>query len=262
MKAAEIIESGQLELYVYGVLTAEETAEISSLAKQENEVNEEIIAIEKSVINLSSSLAPALSAGVFERLKTSLALASTPVIPITRRRNTSTYLGWAASIALLLGVVFQYNQNNTVATQLKSTETEKSNLQKSVVTLTLEKQQTEVALQVIRDRQNTVVALAGQTVAPQATATIYWNQKTQQVYVDASGLPEPPKGKVYQIWSLKLTPTLTPTSIGLLNDFTKNPAKVFAVETTGDAQAFGITLEPAGGSATPTMEQLYTLVKV
>jgi anti-sigma-K factor RskA len=59
-----------------------------------------------------------------------------------------------------------------------------------------------------------------------------------------------------------LTPTLTPTSIGLLNDFTKNPAKVFAVETMGDAQAFGISLEPAGGSATPTMEQLYTLGKV
>jgi hypothetical protein len=30
---------------------------------------------------------------------------------------------------------------------------------------------------------------------------------------------------------------------------------------TGDAEAFGITLEPAGGSLSPTMEQLYTLGK-
>ena len=43
--------------------------------------------------------------------------------------------------------------------------------------------------ELIRDRQNTVVDLAGQSVAAQATATIYWNQKTRQVYVDASGLP-------------------------------------------------------------------------
>jgi hypothetical protein len=33
----------------------------------------------------------------------------------------------------------------------------------------------------------------------------------------------------------------------------------FAVNNTGDAEAFAITLEPAGGSLNPTMEQLYTL---
>ena len=82
------------------------------------------------------------------------------------------------------------------------------------------------------------------------------------VYVDASGLPEPPEGKVYQIWSLKLQPQLTPTSIGLLADFKGDKDKVFAVDKTGDAEAFGITLEPAGGSKSPTMEQLYTLGKV
>ena len=35
--------------------------------------------------------------------------------------------------------------------------------------------------------------------------------------------------------------------------------KIFAVSKTGNAEAFGITLEPAGGSKSPTMEQLYTL---
>ena len=74
--------------------------------------------------------------------------------------------------------------------------------------------------------------------------------------------PEPPEGKVYQIWSLKLSPTLTPTSIGLLEDFKGNNEKLFAVSGTSDAEAFGITLEPAGGSKSPTMEQLYTLGKV
>jgi hypothetical protein len=34
------------------------------------------------------------------------------------------------------------------------------------------------------------------------------------------------------------------------------------VDKTGDAEAFGITLEPAGGSLNPTMEQLYTFRKV
>jgi hypothetical protein len=47
----------------------------------------------------------------------------------------------------------------------------------------------------------------------------------------------------------------------LLDKFDDNQ-RIFAVNNTGDAEAFAITLEPAGGSLTPTMEQLYTLGKV
>jgi anti-sigma-K factor RskA len=47
-----------------------------------------------------------------------------------------------------------------------------------------------------------------------------------------------------------------------LENFKGNTEKIFAVSGTKDAQAFGITLEPAGGSKTPTMDQLYTLGKV
>jgi anti-sigma-K factor RskA len=61
---------------------------------------------------------------------------------------------------------------------------------------------------------------------------------------------------------LKLQPTLIPTSIGLLENFTAEETKVFKVENADGAEAFGITLEPAGGSQSPTMEQLYTLGKV
>lgn len=136
------------------------------------------------------------------------------------------------------------------------------NLQDTLVGLQLKNKQTLTALNVVRDTKNTVINLGGQAVSPKSYAKIYWNKKTEVVYVDASGLPEPPEGMVYQIWSLKLQPQLTPTSIGLLSDFKANTEKLFAVEKTGDAEAFGITLEPAGGSQSPTMEQLYTLGKV
>jgi anti-sigma-K factor RskA len=91
---------------------------------------------------------------------------------------------------------------------------------------------------------------------------VYWNKNTKTTYIDAAGLPKPPKGMVYQVWALKLSPVLTPTSIGLLSDFEGNSNKIFAVDRTNEAEAFGITLEPAGGSLTPTMTQLYTLGKV
>ncbi|MEL6919223.1 MAG: anti-sigma factor, partial [Bacteroidota bacterium] len=35
--------------------------------------------------------------------------------------------------------------------------------------------------------------------------------------------------------------------------------KIFAVTNLNESEAFGITLEPAGGSESPTLEQLYAL---
>ena len=159
-------------------------------------------------------------------------------------------------------MVLGYNELNNSNVKINSIETEKSNLQKSIVELELKNKENATALNVIRDSKNTVVALAGQAVAPTSFAKIYWNKETSTVYVDATGLPNPPEGKVYQIWSLKLSPTLTPTSIGLLDNFKANDPKLFTVSGTRDADAFGITLEPAGGSVSPTMDQLYTLGKV
>jgi anti-sigma-K factor RskA len=71
-------------------------------------------------------------------------------------------------------------------------------------------------------------------------------------------LPEPPKGKVYQVWSLILNP-LMPTSLGVIEEFSTDKDKVFDLKNTNQSEAFGITLEPAGGSKSPNLEQLYTL---
>jgi len=262
MDTKEYIESGILELYVYGILNESETKEISELSKNNREIFEEIVAIEKAILNLSSSFAPPISVENFEKIKAKLELKYGKVIELKPKSNRTTYLGWAASVALLLGVGYQYNQLTTSANTINAIELEKSNLKQSVVELELKNKQSATALNIVRDTKNTVVSLGGQTVAPESFAKIYWNKETETVYVDATGLPEPPEGKVYQIWSLKLSPTLTPTSIGLLENFKANDQKLFAVSGTKDAEAFGITLEPAGGSKSPTMEQLYTLGKV
>ncbi|QBZ98644.1 anti-sigma factor [Flavobacterium sangjuense] len=262
METKEYINSGILELYVYGLLNESENDEVNAMAFKHAEVKEEILSIEKAIINLSSSFSPFISHSQFEKIKAQLELKHGKVVTMKSGSNRATYLGWAASIALLIGIGFQYSKLNDSKEEIENTKKEKENLQKTVVVLETKNKETETVLNVIRDEANTVITLGGQAAAPTAKAKIYWNKQTQVVYVDASGLPEPPKGKEYQIWSLKLQPQLTPTSIGMLTNFSANSSKVFAVEKTGDAEAFGITLEPAGGSPSPTMEQLYTLGKV
>jgi anti-sigma-K factor RskA len=262
MEAKEYIESGILELYVYGLLTEAENEEVSTMAKNNPEINDEIIAIEKAIVALSSSFSPFHSVANYEKIKSKLELKhATKVIELEPTRNWSQYIGWAAAILLLVGIGYQYNQMEQTNTQVVNVEVEKAKMEKDLNALQLKNKASETNLAVVRDANNTVVALGGQAVAPQSSAKVYWNKETKVVYVDAAGLPEPPEGMVYQVWALKLNP-LTPTSIGLLENFKVNDQKMFAVDNATDAEAFGITLEPKGGSLTPTMEQLYTLGKV
>ncbi|MCM0667266.1 anti-sigma factor [Flavobacterium tyrosinilyticum] len=262
MEAQEYIESGILELYVYGLLSEKENLEIAELAKKSPEVDQEIISIEKAIIALSSSFSPFHSVENFEKIKARLELKHGKVVELKPTSNWSQYVGWAAAVLLLLGLGYQTLELTKTKEAISTVGNEKNKIQREYAFLDQQNKQTEKNLSIVRDIKNTGVTLGGQAVSPASFAKVYWNKQTKTTYIDAAGLPDPPKGMVYQVWSLKLSPVLTPTSIGLLDDFEGNKQKIFAVSQTNSAEAFGITLEPAGGSPTPTMEQLYTLGKV
>lgn len=257
MKVGEFIETGILELYLFGKTTDEETAQVNQMAADHKTVRDEILSIEKAVISLSYSMAPYLSADVYARIREQL-IEKHGVVQLQRGTNWAAYIGWTAAMLLLAAGIYQYTEMQTSLDSRAITEQENSKLKRDVRSLDEQNKASENILNVIRDQNTTVIALGGQAAAPDAKAKVYWNKDSQSVYVDASQLPPPPAGKVYQVWSLTLNP-LTPTSIGLLDGFDKNNTKFFSVSTTGNAQAFGITLEPAGGSASPTMDQLFVL---
>ncbi|CAC9977047.1 anti-sigma factor [Flavobacterium panici] len=262
MEAQEYIESGTLELYVYGLLTEKENLEIAELAKNNKEVDDEIIAIERAIVALSSSFSPFHSVENFEKIKARLELKHGKVVDLKPASNWTQYVGWAAAVLLLLGFGYQTLELTKSKETISKVGNEKNKIERNYAFLDQQNKQTEKNLTIVRDIKNTGVTLGGQAVSPTSFAKVYWNQQTKTTYIDAAGLPTPPKGMVYQVWSLKLSPVLTPTSIGLLDNFEGNSQKIFAVSQTDSAEAFGITLEPAGGSLTPTMEQLYTLGKV
>ncbi|MGL2999636.1 anti-sigma factor [Flavobacterium sp. RSSB_23] len=262
METKEYIASGILELYVYGLLSETENLEVAEKAKQYPEIEQEIIAIEKSIVALSSSFSPFQSVANYEKIKNQLALKHGKVIEMQPQKKWTPYLGWAAAAVLFVGIGFQYFKLNETQKTIVVVANEKKKIEQEFSVLDKKNKAIENSLAIVRDVKNTLVALSGQTVSPTSYAKVYWNKQTQTTYVDASGLPKPPKGMVYQVWAIKLSPTLTPKSIGLLGDFENNEQKLFEVDNTDYAEAFGITLEPEGGSATPTMEQLYTLGKV
>lgn len=262
MEAQEYIDSGILELYVYGLLTETENLEIAEMAKKSPEVDQEIISIEKAIIALSSSFSPFHSVANFEKIKARLELKHGKVVEMKPASKWSQYVGWAAAVLLLLGLGYQTLELTKTKDAIATVGSEKTKIEREFAYLDQQNKETQKNLNIVRDIKNTGVTLGGQAVSPTSFAKVYWNKDTKTTYIDAAGLPKPPKGMVYQVWALKLSPVLTPTSIGLLSDFEGNSNKIFAVDRTNEAEAFGITLEPAGGSLTPTMTQLYTLGKV
>ena len=181
------------------------------------------------------------------------------VIALDRKKtNWFAYVGWAASIALLAGVFYQYNENKVLEQKIVTTQVQKEILETKMSSTEQDLSNTRALLSTLRSKGVSKISLQAQKVAPAAYAAIYWDKENNITYIDVEGLPTPPPGKVYQVWSLTLDP-LTPTSLGTLDDFKDDDTKIFALTNTNESQAFGITLEPEGGSKTPTMEQLYTL---
>jgi hypothetical protein len=232
------------------------------MAKDHKEINDEILSIERAIVNLSTSFSPFLSSQNFAKIKVKLDLKHGDGGKVVEMKSYfPKYIGWAAAILLLLAVGVQYVRLDEASEQVANVEIERTKLQEALVTSEIKSKQSEDALAVVHYTNSSVITLGGQAVAPESFAKVYYNKATDVVYVDAKGLPEPPEGKVYQVWALKLNP-LTPTSIGLLENFSADNQRIFAVSNTSGAEGFGIKLAPAGGSLTPTMAQLYTLGKV
>lgn len=259
MDTEAYIASGKLELYVAGLLSEDENREVDLYASQYPEIKQEIEAIENAILTLSEAAAGDNAENNFRVLSTRLEKEDDKVRTLPRSsRNWVAYTGWAAALILAAGLWYTLQQNATLEQSLESTSTQVADLEEQISEARNSLAATETLLEVLRERDMKVVPLGGQDVSPDAYAKAFWNPDKGEVYIDAKGLPEPPPGMVYQVWSLKLAP-LTPTSIGLLDEFTTDENRVFALASPGDTEAFGITLEPEGGSETPTLEQLYAL---
>ncbi|MCX7550125.1 anti-sigma factor [Xanthomarina sp. F2636L] len=262
MNIKEYIESGILELYVAGALSDKENEEIYALLLKHPELLDEVLKIESTIVTLTAAVSPTNTKHLFRAVKEKLGIQidkETPVRPLHKPRpNWFSYVGWAALFVIGLGLLWLINQNNILKEQIQTVETDKELLEVSLEKYSNDLIESKQLISFLRDKDIIAVPLAGQTVSPDSYAKVYWDKKTNTVVLDVQGLPEPPKGKVYQVWSLTLNP-LTPTSLGTIDTFSTDDNKLFTIENANASEAFGITLEPAGGSDSPTLEQLYTL---
>lgn len=253
MTEQELIDSGELELYVCGALDSVREREISTLIKSSPAVKKEMLAIEHAYTQLAAGLAPDGNDAVYDRL-----------LSVINKENSSSnrvpftsYLGWAAAVLFIIGAAYFYNENSGLEQALNKVASQKEVIETQLELETAEKTTYLATLDALSDPNTIKVTLAGQGDFKNASAVAFYNADTQTTYFNLTGLPDAPANMVYQLWSLKLDP-LTPTSLGITEN-TGKKSTVFAVKDTYGSEAFGITLEPAGGSDAPNLEMLYTL---
>lgn len=98
-----------------------------------------------------------------------------------------------------------------------------------------------------------VTALAPTADGGPGTFQVIWSAERDRVAVIANGLPEPGPDRVYELWAIVDD---TPVPAGL---FTPDDGGVrTAVDIDDvDAAAWGVTVEPSGGSSAPTTPILF-----
>jgi anti-sigma-K factor RskA len=96
------------------------------------------------------------------------------------------------------------------------------------------------------------VILKGTENAPDAQATVYWNQSTKEVYLRIQSLEALSQDQQYQLWAIV---DGKPVDMGVFD----NDTGLLKMKTTGKAAAFAVTIEPRGGKASPSLETMQVL---
>ena len=259
MEIKDIISSGLLELYVLGLTTAVETAEVQAWVIKYPEVKSELNSIEITMEQyaMANAIEPGsrLKQQIIDNINftpASLTVAPAKVVGIAPFWKYAA----AASIILLLGSTLL---NLNYYRKLETTTAALSESRQELVAANDKLDTMSADMGVIQNKYSKAVSLEGLPAAPDAAAKIFWMKNTGEVYIDPSNLPEAPAGKQYQLWGIV---DGKPVDGGMIITSSKDKKyRIQKMKTFGKAEAFAITLETEGGNPTPKGE-MYVLGKM
>lgn len=264
MNPQEYIESGILDLYAAGALTDAERAEVEKMASVYPEIAEELERIGQALESYASSEGirprPAMKQKVMNAVlhpDTGRTIKPAPIPMLFSYYRIAI----AASISLLIlstigMMVFRYNWKSAEKELKILSETNNQMLQDmAAMRIAYEKEKTTAGM--LRNPDVMSLELKGMPVSPAASAMVYWNTKDQTVMLDPVNLPAPPAGQQYQLWFIK---DGKPLDAGIFP--MDAPGTMQLMKKVADADAFAITLEPKGGSVSPTLDKMYVYTDV
>ncbi len=265
-EAKEYIETGILELYVLGQLSADEQKEVEFMATKFPEVKAEVGAIEvvmeQYAIQMRVDPSEDLTQKIFNKIEPA-AIKTVPIYPENQDAKVRRLrFALVACIALLLLSVVElfsaHRKLDVAENKIASLSLDKEKFAARASYQENTNVQLKKVADMIGDPSWTIVKLAGTKLTPGAKMMVYWNKESKNVVVDNSkmALPENDAEHQYQLWALV---DGKPVDLGVFNSKTDSTLILVKMKEIPKAQAFAVTLEKQGGSLNPTMDQMVAM---
>jgi anti-sigma-K factor RskA len=254
MDINQYISSGIIEMYVMGLCSPEESAELELLRTRHPQLNEAIFKFEKEFENnLMQHATEQPDAATDKKILQLLPALQTPVVPMHVSSTTIKTFNWLKPAAAAAAVLFAVSSifNYTLYKKIKTQELALSQAKK-ITSLP----QNDYA--VLKTPGITPVAMYGVGYHSICRCTLFWDKKTGKAYLMIHHLVPSGTKKQYQLWAMVNN---KPVNVGMVDD-TIRDRFIELKNVPEGATAFTVTLENEGGSPTPTVQETYLSGKI
>ncbi|KFF26914.1 anti-sigma factor [Chryseobacterium vrystaatense] len=269
MNTKEYISSGIIESYILGLASPEEAGILECVMKNNAEVKMAFEEAQKTLEDLATSQAVAPPADLKSKIWNKIQLEqTTEEVQVTPAKEIPAEKPqpdiqphikskWkpyavAASVLFLIsaaGNLFWMNDQSKTKEEIAKMQTEKKSQD-------LAMQKMNQKMDMFSNPDMKMVMLKGVEKHTDSKAMVFWDKKTKEVYLNGENLPKAPEGMQYQLWAIA---DGKPVNAGM---YTEEKDSKTALAHIPNAQAFAITLEKQGGSAVPTMENMYVMGEI
>jgi anti-sigma-K factor RskA len=246
------ISSGILELYVLGQLTPEEMREVEIMQEKHIEIKREIYEISLGLEKygqLSGIKAPeSVGTKLFDNLP-----KRTPTVQSASKDNMGSNHGlqWnlLTSLFALIGILgftlyyLQLSENKATSQQYESQL-------RICDSITNQQEQQFALLNQINDPNNKIIDMTPTAGYARISVYLHHNTVSKKNFLQLVNLPEITSDQAFQLWSLK--DGADPMPLNVFAD--KNT--IIPVDFIDKTATYAITIEPKGGSKSPTLENL------
>lgn len=257
MDIKEYISSGVLEAYVLGELTEQERAEVENNLLLYPELRRELLLVEEAqeALLMHTGMQPRkeVKQQLFKKHDSANDIGNAMPVPAA----SSRFWSYAAAACLAVAVLSSYlaldyrSKWRQTSSQLSELIAENQQIAKTYnqVDQQLNKLQQDVA--VMDDPTFTRILMTGTENAPQASASVYWNASSQQVYLRIHDMKKLARDHQYQLWAII---NGKPVDAGVFDADVAGLLKMKNIDK--GATTFAVTIEPRGGKSSPTLETM------
>lgn len=258
MNIKEYISTGVLEAYVLGELTEQERAEFERNLLLYPELRRELLLVEEAqeAFLMQTGIQPRqeVRERIFSKVDKSRNWSN--VIPVSKA-SSSRFWSYAAAACFAVALLFSYlafdyrNKWKQTSSELSQLIAENQQIAKNYnqVDQQLDKLQQDV--EVLDNPSFKRIVMTGTKNAPEASASVYWNDSTQEVYLRIHNMKKLARDNQYQLWAII---DGKPVDAGVFDADVAGLLKMKNINK--GAATFAVTVEPRGGKSSPALETM------